>query len=132
MSLSTIWWQDKLPHSDTQAFKELRIPFTKNTVNLPFQMSRDKENALSLLKSEILKVSQQEIQATRKHSQVKKIQNQVRRTRNFLNANNLSVVASDKTNKLVITNSENLDKRIENLLSDVGTYKKLKNQRRNL
>ena len=104
---------------------DLHVPFHKNTIHLPPRMSESKESALSLMKEEILRQVEKDVNITKRKSNFRKTQKQVRQAKTFLDGNNLSSVPSDKTNKFVITYTESLDNRILNILNDDKTYKKI-------
>ena len=54
------------------------------------------------------------------------------KTRKFLKTNKQSVAASDKTNRLVITDTKSLDNGTMNIFSDDKTYKRIEKSRKKL
>ena len=116
-------WNHKMknePVSDSR-----KIPFTRNTVTLPPPMSDDLEQQLTAMKREILKTTESERRKTKKDQKYRQFNDNLRKSKAFIKENNLTVIPSDKTNRLVVTNKNLFEERLANILEDESTYKRV-------
>lgn len=102
---------------------KLQIPFDKNTVNFPPNMSKDLEDNLKLFEIEAKRTLHAEATKMKRNKKYNSVSNISRKTKSFLKRNKLNVVPSDKSNRLVICDEDSLKNRTENLLQDTSTYK---------
>jgi hypothetical protein len=100
----------------------IHVPFQRNTVSMPPRMTPEREEQLCLLKNEIKRMTENEIERLKKAPYFKEMKKKIWKAKAFLDENNLTTIPSDKTNRLVITDKENLDKRILSILGDETTY----------
>jgi len=94
-------------------------------------MTQDKEIELAMMKKEILDITMCEVSKLKKNDKYRKTQDQIRSTRKFLDQNDLSVVPSDKTNRLVLTKEADFEEKIFRILEDRETYKPLTESKQN-
>ena len=88
-------------------------------------MHLDEEIELAAFKSEIIKATEEEILKTKKNSVFRKNQTTIRHAKDFLDKNALSVIPSDKTNRLVVTKTENYNERVLSMLENDQIYEPL-------
>ena len=110
---------------DRKKINNFQIPFPRNTVNMPPHMSEEKEVDLALLKKEIKEVTMNEAKRLKKCAHFRQDQDSLRETRTFAKNNELTVIQSDKTNRMVVTKQKYFDERIFAILKDENTYKPL-------
>ena len=108
------------------------IPFQKNSVKLPPKMPFEKEKDLMLLKQQIMCAAKEEIDNVSKNKNFRKIKKQVALTKQFFKDNNLSAVPSDKTQKLVVVDSNNYTERGRKILADTETYQPIPKSRQHI
>jgi uncharacterized protein YaaR (DUF327 family) len=103
----------------------IKIPFGRNTVMLPHKMPFEEEIKLAAFTKEIEKATEEEIVKRKKNPVFRNNLTTIRRTKDFLSSNALTVVPSDKTNRLVVTKKENYHERVLSILEDEETYEPL-------
>lgn len=113
---------------DISQRNNLVIPFKKNTIKLPPKLEEESETNLKLFKAEVLNVIKTEVGKTEK-SNSKRIRNNLKKTKRFLNKNNLTVAPTDKSNKLIVIDNNDLISETEKILQDSETYRRLDKSR---
>ena len=116
-------WSHRFSSSGENNQNKLRIPFDKNTVNLPPNMSKELEDNLKLFEIETKRALHTEIDNMKRNRKYRDTNKLIKKTKSFLKSNKLSVVSSDKSNRLVICDESSLKNRTEILLQDTATYK---------
>ena len=119
-------WSDQLERSDvglSDCKDNFRIPFHKNRVKMPPIMSNDQELNLALFKKEVSDAIEKEVEFCKQSKSYRKISKQIKNSKHFLKENDLSVVATDKSNRLCVTSNKNMIDRTESILKDEMTYK---------
>lgn len=96
---------------------------------MPPELPPEKERELAALKREIESVTKMEISKMKKSPRYRNSRNIVRKTKQFLEKNDLVAVPSDKSNRMVITKKESFDSRITKILEDKDTYQLLDESR---
>ena len=104
---------------DIEQKDEFKIPFTKNSVSLPPKLNEKEENNIKLFRAEVLNL----IGKQKNTKESKSISTSIKNTRSFLNENNLSVLPTDKTNKLAVMKRDQVVQQTENILNDTTTYR---------
>lgn len=108
---------------------KIQIPFKRNTVAMPNPLPKDLEDMLTSLKQEVQTVTKTAVKKMKNNKVFRDTQNQVRKTRNFLNSKELVAIPSDKSNRLVISDSKTQTDRNLSLLSDKDVYQPLEQSR---
>ena len=118
-------WSEKMAGSATA---DNKIPFKRNTVTLPPNMNEDLEQQLTCLKRDILKVTEVEAKKVEKNEKYRTFTKNLMKSKKFFSENNLVAVQSDKTNRLVLTEKKRFMNRLETILEDSNTYKKVESK----
>ena len=92
-------------------------------------MPFDEEARLAAFKSEIHKITEETIAKTKKNVNFRNVHKTIRKTKKFLEQNSLTVVSSDKTNRLVVTSKDDFNNRVLAMLEDRDTYEPLAKSR---
>ncbi|MEL7308993.1 MAG: reverse transcriptase domain-containing protein, partial [Pseudomonadota bacterium] len=101
------------------------VPFDKNACYIPPKMTEDKESNLYCFSKEIKDVLEEEAKSLKNSEAYKDTLLKAKKAKAFLNKNDLECIRSDKTNRLVISESQTLESRNQKLLQDKDTYKLL-------
>ena len=88
-------------------------------------MPADLESQLTAMKREILQVTEEESCKMKRSLKYKTFKNDLIKSKRFLKDKNLTVIPSDKTNWLVVTDKEKFELRLEEIVQDENTYKKV-------
>ena len=109
-------------HSSTAS---INIPFHKNRIKMPKTMPNDEELNLALFKKEVINAVSQEAEFCKQSKSFRKINKQIKNSKHFLKQNELSVVATDKSNRLCVTHDNDIVNRTESILMDEAIYKRI-------
>ena len=124
-------WKALYDNRDSVPYNKINIPFNKNTVKFPPKLDENVELKLKMFETEAMKIINTEMKYE-KSKPLSKFNNQmIRKTKTFLKEKALVVIPSDKTNRLVISDEQSMVNRIEDILSDDITYRKLVKSRNN-
>ena len=85
-----------------------------------------------MLQKEILQVTEEEALKMKKSQKYKEFTKNFSKSKRFLKENKLVAVSSDKTNRLVVTNEEEFEKRLADIVQDQETYKKVVSKQNNI
>ncbi len=110
--------------------RSFSIPFQRNSVKLPPCMNSEQEVNLLLFKDEVVKVVKQEVCKTKRMPVYRQMSHDFKTSTAFLKNNDLTVVATDKTNRLSVLRVPDLNEKIEAILNDDSTYKILESSKK--
>lgn len=99
-------WTHKVDFTE----EHIKIPFGRNTGTMPPEMTFEEQTKLVAFKTEIVEATKEEIAKTCENRNFRKNKPVIQRIKRFLEANNLIAVPSHKSNRLVVTHSENYNK----------------------
>jgi len=122
-------WQNCFPDNRPTNDKSLKIPFERNTVRFPKHLEKDGENKLNAFKYEVLDKVKIEVEFTKKSKAYREVQNQIKETKKYLNKEKLTVVPTDKSKRLCVTEEETFRDCTGKLLEDEKTYKPRKSSK---
>ncbi len=89
-------------------------------------MTKALEDKLICLKNDIKDLTMNEVKKLKKNKTFNSLQHQHKQTKRFLTQNNLLVVPSDKSNRLVISENNSFKERNSIILEDSNTYNGLR------
>ena len=113
---------DKRPNSKLENAFGI-IPFSRNTVSFPRTTNESLDKDLLFLNRGILNIYQTETRRLQNERQYQQCQADIKCAKRFLSDNNLTVVESDKTQRVVVCPINTIKEESLNVLADNSTYK---------
>ena len=115
-------WREVINLQSNENASNLIIPFVRNRVTLPKACSTEIESRLTALRLRIINIYTTETNLLRKSVAYKLTQQGINESKQFLLSNNLSLVPSDKTKRIVICETESYGNKVNEILQNTDNY----------